>query len=140
MSLFLKRLFVQVSMLSSRGMLVISETISKLPMKLLESCSTISVVRLSESLTVYLLLVNGSKLGTEYFASLHVGVCKVGKIGLKGGQPSTYFFMHFTRTRNYSRLCCHWFQMLSCFFRHAVRVNKFFKHFINVFFLTGNKI
>ena len=36
MSLFLKRLLVQISMVSSRGMLVKNESISKLPMKLLE--------------------------------------------------------------------------------------------------------
>ena len=70
---------------SSRGMLVKSGSISKLPMKLLESCSTISVAKLNESLTVYLLLVNGSKTGTKYFASLYVGVCKADTIGLKGG-------------------------------------------------------
>ena len=91
MSLFLKRLLVQISMVSSRGMLVKSESISKLPMKLLESCSTISVANLNESLTVYLLVVNGSKIGTKYLASLYVGVCKADKIGLKGGQPSTHF-------------------------------------------------
>ena len=86
-----KRLLVQISIVSSKVMLVKSESISKLPMKLLESCSTISLVKLSESLTVYLLSVSGSKIGTKYFASLYVGVCKAGKIRLKGGQPSTYF-------------------------------------------------
>ena len=91
MSLFLKRLLVQISMISSRGMLVKGESISKLPMKLLESCSIISVTKLNESLTVYLLLVYGSKIGTKYFASLYIGVCKTDKIRLKGGQPSTYF-------------------------------------------------
>ena len=38
-------------------------------MKLLENCSTISVAKLNESLTVYLLVVNGYKIGTEYFAN-----------------------------------------------------------------------
>ena len=33
---------------------------------------------------VYLLVVNGSKIGTKYFASLYVGVCKVDEIGIKG--------------------------------------------------------
>ena len=41
--------------------------------------------------TVQSLRVNGSKLGTEYFTSLYVGVCKAYKIGLKDGQPSTHF-------------------------------------------------
>ena len=80
-----KRLLVQISIVSSKVMLVKSESISKLPMKLLESCSTISLVKLSESLTVYLLSVSGSKIGTKYFASLYVGVYKADKIGLNGG-------------------------------------------------------
>ena len=77
MPLFLKRLFVQLS----RGMLVKSESTSQLPMKLLESCSTISVAKL----TVYFLLVNGSKIGTKHFGCLNVGVCETDKIGLKSG-------------------------------------------------------
>ena len=48
------------------GMLVKSESISKLPIKSLESCSTISVVKLNESLTVYLLVVNGSKMTLKF--------------------------------------------------------------------------
>ena len=76
MSLFLKRSLVQILMVSSLGMLVKSESTSKLHMKLLEFCSTISVAKLNESLTVYLLLVNGSKIETKYFASFYVEVCK----------------------------------------------------------------
>ena len=76
MSLFLKRSLVQILMVSSLGMLVKSESTSKLHMKLLEFCSTISVAKLNESLTVYLLLVNGSKIDTKCFASFYVGVCK----------------------------------------------------------------
>ena len=60
-------------------------------MKLLDSCSTTSVPKLNESLTVYLLLVNGSEIGTKYFASLYVGVCKANKFGLKDEKPSTHF-------------------------------------------------
>ena len=70
-----------------RWMLVKSESISKISMKLLESCSTISVEKLNESLTAYLFSVNGSGIGTKYFASLFIGVCKVDKIDLKGWQP-----------------------------------------------------
>ena len=92
MSLFLKRLLVQISMVFSRGMLVKSESISKPLMKLLESCSTISVVELNESLTMHLFLINGSKIGNKYFSSLYVTVCKADKLGLKGGQPSTHFY------------------------------------------------
>ena len=43
------------------------------------------MAKLGESLTVYLLVVNGSKLDTKNFAGLYVGVCKADKIALKGG-------------------------------------------------------
>ena len=66
MSVCLERSLVQISMVSSRGMLIKSESISKLPIKSLESCSTISVVKLNESLTVYLLVVNGSKMTLKF--------------------------------------------------------------------------
>ena len=52
-------------MVSSRRMLVKSESFHKLPMKLLESCPKISVAELNESLTLYLLLVNDCKIGTK---------------------------------------------------------------------------
>ena len=68
---------------------------SKLPMKLLESCSAVSVAKLSESLTVYLLVVNGSRLDTINFVNLYVGVCKADKIGQKGGHPSKHFLCPF---------------------------------------------
>ena len=58
-----------------------------LPMKLLESCLTILVAKLNESLILYLLVVNDSKIGNKNFVSLYVAVCKTNKIGLKGGQP-----------------------------------------------------
>ena len=76
MALFLKRLLVQILIVYSMKMLIKSESISKLPMKLLESCSTISVTKLSKSLTVYLLVVNGSKKDTKIFASFYVGAFK----------------------------------------------------------------
>ena len=53
-------------MVSSRGMLVKNESVPKLPMKLLETFSTISVAKLNESLTLYLLVVNGSALNTSH--------------------------------------------------------------------------
>ena len=43
------------------GMIVKGESMSKLTMKLLGSCSIVSVAKLNESLNVYLLAVNGSK-------------------------------------------------------------------------------
>ena len=79
---------LKMSMVSSRGMFVKSESITKLPM--MEFFSIISEAMLNESLIVSLLVVNVSKTGTKYSASLYAGVCKVDKIGLKDGQPSTY--------------------------------------------------
>ena len=129
MSLFLKRSLVQILMVSSLGMLVKSESTSKLLMKLLEFCWTFSVAMFNESLTVYLLLVNGSKIDTKYFASFYLGVCKAN--WSEKWTAIDKFFMHFTRTIHYSRPSYHWFQMSSCFFRHAVRVNKLFKNFVS---------
>ena len=58
---------------SSRGMLVKSELLPKLPIKLLEFWSTISVTKLNESLTMYYLIVNGSLAGTKNFCKLVCG-------------------------------------------------------------------
>ena len=91
MSLFLKRSLVQISMVSSRLMSAKNQTISKLPMMLQESCSTISVEKLNESLAVYLLVVNGSKICTKNFSSLYASVYKEDKVGLKSVQPSKRF-------------------------------------------------
>ena len=91
MSLFLNRLLVQISIVSLKEMLVKSNSLSRLPMKLMESCSTVSVAKLNKCLIVYLLPTNCSKIDTEHFPSFYVSVCKADKIGLKGGHPSTYF-------------------------------------------------
>ena len=91
-------------------------------MKLLESCSIISVA-------VYLLVTNGFEFNAKYFTSLYVGVRKAYKFGLKGGKPSTQFLY----ILHYSRSSSHWFQMSLCFYKHAVKVNRFF-------ILTANKI
>ena len=94
MSLFLKKLLVHISMVSSRGMLVKCESMPTLPMKLLESCTTISMSELNESLTVYLLVINGFKIGTKNFASLYEGVCEADIIVPKDGQPSIALCFH----------------------------------------------
>ena len=65
--------------------------ISKLLMRLQESCSTISLAKLKKSLTAYLLVVNGYKIGTTKLATLYVCVYKADKTGWKGRQPSTHF-------------------------------------------------
>ena len=131
---------MQISMVSSREMLEKSESISKLLMKLLEPWSTISVSKLSKPLTVYLFVVNDSKI----YASLYLDFCKGDKIGLKGWQPSTYFLCtlqeqyiilsiikeSYIIPESYIINSSQWFQVSSCFFGHAVRVNKLFIDFI----------
>ena len=48
--------------------------------------------KLSKPLTVHFLVFNDPKIDTRAFASLYVGVCKVDKFGLNGGQLSAHFF------------------------------------------------
>ena len=79
-------------MVYSREVLVKSEFMSKLPMTLLESWSTIAVTKVSKSLNVYLLVVNNdTEIGFKNFASLYVGVCKADNTCLKGRKSSTCF-------------------------------------------------
>ena len=72
----LKSPLVQISMFSLRAILIKNESMSKLPMKLLESWSKIPMAKLNKSLMVYLLVVNDSKIGTKNLSSLCVDVCK----------------------------------------------------------------
>ena len=74
MSLFLKRLLVQILMVSSRLMLVKNESISILSIKLLEYCSTISEAKLNGSLNVYLLVVSGSYIRFFLLASTSIKI------------------------------------------------------------------
>ena len=53
-----------------------NESMSKLPMKLLESWSKIPMAKLNKSLMVYLLVVNDSKIGTKNLSTFYVDVCK----------------------------------------------------------------
>ena len=111
------------------------ESITKLPRKLLESCSPTLVAKLKDSLTGYLLVVSGSKIGTKHFTRLHVGFVKQIKLVRKTDNHQHIFYTPY----NYSRPSSCWCQMFSCFFRHAVRVNKLFINYTDAFFLTGNK-
>ena len=95
---------MQIPMVLSTGMLVKSESIYSLPMKLVESWSIISVAKLKESLTAYLLVINDSKIGTRYFESLYVGACKADKIGLNGGELSTHFFFALYKNHTLSQV------------------------------------
>lgn len=62
-------------------------------MKLLETCSTVFVATLKESLTLHLFLVNSCKIDNKYFASFYVGVSKADAIDIKGGQPLIHFLL-----------------------------------------------
>ena len=59
--------------------------------------------KLNESLSVYFVGSYGFKIGTKNLAGFYIDVCKANEIGLKGGKPSTYFFVQLTRTMHNSR-------------------------------------
>ena len=75
---------MRISILS-RGMLVKSESTSKLPLDNVVSCSQISSAKWNESLTVYSVLVKVFNLGTKNLKRFYVGTCKIDRIGLNGG-------------------------------------------------------
>ena len=125
-------------------------------MKLLKYWCTVLVQKFKKPLTVHFLVVNGSKIGTNKYASLYVSNCKADKVVLKSEQTSTQSyafhrstqfyalckstqFYAFVKTTYYSEPSSHLSQMSSYFFRDAVWVSKFFIYLIDAFFLTGNK-
>ena len=73
---------------------------SKPPIKLQESRSTISAAKLNEYLSIFL-IVNGPKIGATTFASLYESVREADKIDLKDGQPSTHFLCTLQEPCNY---------------------------------------
>ena len=81
-----KSILAQISIVFSSEMLLKRKSISRLPLKNSESCSTISSAKTNEYFTVYLLLVKDFKIGTRNFANLYVGLLIAGKIGRKGRQ------------------------------------------------------
>ena len=85
-----KRWLMQI--VSSKGVLVKSESTSTLTIDNIGSCSHISSANWNESLTVYLLLVKGFDTETKNLAKLYVRVYKADKIGRNGDQPSTCYF------------------------------------------------
>lgn len=125
-------------------------------MKLLKYWSTVLVQKFKEPLTVHFLVANGSKIGTNKYASLYVSNCKADKVVPKSEQTSTqsYAFQRstqfyalckstqfyaFEKTTYYSEPSSHLPQMSSYFFRDALWVSKLFIYLIDAFFLTGNK-
>ena len=83
--MFSKGWLTQISIVSSRGMLVKSEPTSKLAIDNVGSCSHISSTNWNESLTVYSFLVKGFNMGTKNLARLHVRLSKADKIARNGG-------------------------------------------------------
>ena len=60
---------------STRGMLVNSESTSRLAINNLESCETISLAKENESLVVYIFIrCNTRQIGNKIFANLYEGV------------------------------------------------------------------
>ena len=74
-------------------MLVKSESTFKLRMDNEGSCSQITSAKWNHFLTVYLLLVEGSNIGTKILARWLVRVCKVDRIGLNAGQLFISFYV-----------------------------------------------
>ena len=66
----LKSSLVQISVVSSKGTLVNTESTSKLPIKRLCCWLTVSSEKWKESLTVNSFVVKGFEIGTKNFASL----------------------------------------------------------------------
>ena len=121
-------------------MLVESESMSNLPMKLLESCSTILVANLNSTLTVYLVVDNGSKIGNKNFASVHVCACKADKIGMKGGKTSTHFLCTLKETYIIPGIVPTGFRRLCVSTGILFRINKLFISFMDAFSFAGNEI
>ena len=141
MLLCLKSSLMQISMVYSRWVLVKSEFMSKLTMKLPESWWTITVTKINKSLTVYLLVVNHSEIGPKNFGNLYVGVCKVGKFSLKGRHPSTHSACTLQEPYVIPSLVSTSFKFLRVSSdMHAVRVRKLFTNFFNKLILTDNAI
>ena len=74
-----------MSIVSSSGMLVKKESISRFHTQDSESCLIISSVSSNESSTAYSLLVNDFKIGAGNFVNLWVGILIVDKKGQKRG-------------------------------------------------------
>ena len=85
-------------MVSSRGILVNNEVMSRFVIKQSEFCSSISLAKSDESLTLYSLEIKSVSIGTRNLAILYMGVPMTAeRIGRKAGQPSITFLWTFAR-------------------------------------------
>ena len=90
--------FKEMFMVSSRGMLVNNELMSRLAIKQSEFCFSISLAKSNESFTMYSLEVKSLSIGTRNLAILYLSVPMAERVGRKAGQPSItvfYFFIFF---------------------------------------------
>ena len=90
--LFWNKFATHRSIVSCKGSLVKSDSVSKLAITSFESKLWSSSVNVKESLIVYSLVVRGSSNGTKNFASLYVSVPMADKLVLKDGRPSVADF------------------------------------------------
>ena len=84
-------------MVSSRGMLVNNEVMSRLAIKQSEFCRSIPLAKSNEFLTLHSLKVKSLSIGTRNLAILYVGVPLTERIARKAGQPSITFLWTFAR-------------------------------------------
>ena len=90
-SLSLLKLSIQISIASSRGMLVNKESTSGLAMYKLRSCLRLSSAKSNKLVTVYSFSVKGVKNRSKNFATLQATY----EIGWKGGSPFLIFLCTF---------------------------------------------
>ena len=93
-------------MVSSRGMLVNNEVMSRLAIKQSEFCCSISLAKSNESLTLYLLEVKSLSIGTRNLVTSYVGVPLTERIGRIAGEPLITFLWTFAGpfSRHFARL------------------------------------
>ena len=86
---------MQMSIVSSNGILVNSASTSNEPITNEASCSSISLLNVNELTMLYGLLTMGAKMGIKNLAKLYEAVPIADKIGLNLGMPRTNFLWIF---------------------------------------------
>ena len=89
--------FEQIFIVSSRGMLVNNEVMSRLAINQSEFCCSNSLAKSNESLTLYSLEVKSLSIETKNLTFLYVGVPMAERIVRKAGQPSITYLWTFAR-------------------------------------------
>ena len=126
-SMFSSSWLMQISLVLSRGMLVKSDSSFKLPIDNEGSCSQIASAKWNHFLTVYLLLVEGSNIGTKILARWLVLVCKADRSDLNAGQLFTSFLCTLQSPYIVSGPIATVFKDLHIYFDILLESNKFLK-------------